>query len=795
MISFVLSRKSTSRLLAALCLLAGVSACTSDDSSSREEIPTLQLSFKAFDSEAKSIPIEAYGEWSFRISGDTELCDVERNTEQNRLIVTPNINYDTTIREARIDIETDGETLQTITVSQQANAETYLKFLNSELAGDNPILTVDSDPEDGTSRCVILVETNNRLSIRLSENQELPDEESSAASDETTRTAIEGCDWITYEADEVRTDNGTIQTLTLTCASNRENRQSRTAFLEIVSGAGTQNTLVTKRIGITQLADMPSIVVNAPSEGLVATYDQREALTFSVAANLEYDYAWVSSEPEWATLTETTSGEESAVRNFSIRVEPWTGLANREASLEFVAREGADVARSELRLIQTAAPQAFLSLETSDVIFEVGEESSPKYVNVTCSFSTMEISTTVSESGAAVSWLEVSYQPAEGRLALQPTESARQDRRAVITLRCGGGDNEASTQMTVTQKGPEALLELDPERVDLDPEGSRQVITVITNQESWELLDAADNPAFTLTEDHARNTITVSAGSFGGGVREHTYTVRAGTLEKQFVVSQSAPYKVGAPYLVNGRPVGIVYQVDETGMHGKAYALTVYNLIDKYFMYTAASGFQLEEVYAPLSRTDGLENQRLLMSIPGWETICQMTKWTHDLGQRQGVEWYIPAIEELMEMVEAMSGAEYGRQPGASYDTLPPVTEVNEAWNVVRGLYKQYTTPENGYDQEQYVVFQWANDDYTEKLDGRQESIYNGWTLQTPGDEMAERWFSSTVELSQGIYHSYTIQFGRDPRGNGVVNNDCVTEATAESMEAYAGSIHPICRF
>ena len=167
-----------------------------------------------------------------------------------------------------------------------------------------------------------------------------------------------------------------------------------------------------------------------------------------------------------------------------------------------------------------------------------------------------------------------------------------------------------------------ALLDVDPERVDLDPEGSRQVITVITNQESWELLGAADNPAFTLTEDHARNTITVSAGSFGGGVREHTYTVRAGTLEKQFVVSQSAPYKVGAPYLVNGRPVGIVYQVDETGMHGKAYALTVYNLIDKYFMYTAASGFQLEEVYAPLSRTDGLENQRLLMSIPGWETIC-----------------------------------------------------------------------------------------------------------------------------------------------------------------------------
>ena len=37
-------------------------------------------------------------------------------------------------------------------------------------------------------------------------------------------------------------------------------------------------------------------------------------------------------------------------------------------------------------------------------------------------------------------------------------------------------------------------------------------------------------------------------------------------------------YKVGDPYVVNGNTVGIVYEVDETGTHGKAYSLTVYNL-------------------------------------------------------------------------------------------------------------------------------------------------------------------------------------------------------------------------
>ena len=785
-----------------LCLLTGPGSCTSDDkvSAPDQELPILTLSFRAHDTSPQSIHIETDATWSYRISGDTDLCEVSRAEMSSSLLVTPHVNYNQTLRTARIEITIDERPIQAIDITQDANAETFLRILNDELDGDNPHIAVAPDPQSGISRYVILIQTNNRLTLRLCEDPGSAEASTTKKSRMgATRSSIEGCDWITYETDHIQTDEGEIQSLTLTCSANGQSEASRTACLEIVCGAGTENTVITKRFGITQLGATPSLVINAPEEGLVATYDQTEALTFSVTANIAYDCSWVTT-PDWAYLTETTpAGGPSTLRNFSIRVAGRTETSDREARLAFVATEGDETLRRELRVVQTGAPRAMLSLDTSEVVFGPDEAADPKYITVDCSFSTLSITTRDVESGTEAHWLETGYDAARKQLVLRIVETSEQERRAVLTLHCGGAGNEASATLTVIQTGRATWLTLDPERVELDAQGTEQVVSVDTNLETWELLGATDEPAFTLRADTGNNTITIRGDGLESGMREHTYTVKAGELEKPLTVVQRSSYRVGDLYRVKGRPVGIVYRVDETGQHGMAYALTVYNLIDKYLLRTVGSTFRLDDEHAPLSRTDGLDNQRRLMSIPGWETICQMTKWTCDLGQSQGVEWYIPAIEELKEMLEAMSGAQYtlqvDGQSGTTYEVLPAVSVVNDAWNVIRALYKTYTTPENGYAQEQYVVFQWAREDYSGMLDGRVMSQYDGWTLQTPGDEMAERWFSSTVESTPEGYHTWTALFGNDPRGNGVLNLDSPSEATSEEMKAYAGSVHPICRF
>ena len=784
-------------LILTLALLTGLGSCSKDDAETPATVNVGQsmITFKAFDKEAKTITVDASQDWTFEVTGDNQVCEVTREEGSNVLTITPKINYDNVAYTANIVIsagEGSAKASQTITVTQEANADTYMIFQDSELNTDNPIVTVENDPDGGATLKEIRLVTNNKLSVVYSENQGNPTTQSLEAG---TRASIEDCDWITYEVSEEETEEGTMTILTLSCTYNKDTKKSRTAFLEIVCGEGTKNTVLKKRLGITQMADTPTIIINAPEEGLVATYDQSKPLTFSVASNVKFLYNWLPT-PSWVTLTETTEeGSESNVRNFSLEFSEWTGLSDREVTLSFYAVDGgADVAAADVKVIQTAAPQASISLNKSSVVFNNGEENSTKYVEAECSFSTMDITTKDLETEDEADWLTLDYDSSVKAISVKVKGTTEKTRSAEVKLYCGGNGNEASAALTVTQLGTEATLLLEPETVALNSKGTAQVVSVLTNQADWSVVDATATTDFTISVDKEKKTITVSGTPLDAGTREHVYTVKAGDLEKKLTVSQRTAYKVGDPYMVNGKPVGIVYQVDEAGMHGKAFALTTYNGWDKFFCYTGQSGFTMNESNAPLSRTDGLANQEQIKSIPNWEESFLMTKWTVDLGQAQGVNWYVPSIEELKVMIEYMSNAKFQTNPDTGIEALPPFEEVNPEWDIIRNLYKQYTTSENGYETEQYVVFYWG--------DARKETITdpNDWTIvYEVGDEVATYWASSTVAnintTGNPLYRMHLAKFDYGNESCSIRND--VDACTPYNDDPYYGgtSIHPICQF
>lgn len=784
-------------LILTLALLTGLGSCSKDDAETPATVNVGQsmITFKAFDKEAKTITVDASQDWTFEVTGDNQICEVTREEGSNVLTITPKINYDNVAYTANIVIsagEGSAKASQTITVTQEANADTYMIFQDSELNTDNPIVTVENDPDGGATLKEIRLVTNNKLSVVYSENQGNPTTQSLEAG---TRASIEDCDWITYEVSEEETEEGTMTILTLSCTYNKDTKKSRTAFLEIVCGEGTKNTVLKKRLGITQMADTPTIIINAPEEGLVATYDQSKPLTFSVASNVKFLYNWLPT-PSWVTLTETTEeGSESNVRNFSLEFSEWTGLSDREVTLSFYAVDGgADVAAADVKVIQTAAPQASISLNKSSVVFNNGEENSTKYVEAECSFSTMDITTKDLETEDEADRLTLDYDSSVKAISVKVKGTTEKTRSAEVKLYCGGNGNEASAALTVTQLGTEATLLLEPETVALNSKGTAQVVSVLTNQADWSVVDATATTDFTISVDKEKKTITVSGTPLDAGTREHVYTVKAGDLEKKLTVSQRTAYKVGDPYMVNGKPVGIVYQVDEAGMHGKAFALTTYNGWDKFFCYTGQSGFTMNESNAPLSRTDGLANQEQIKSIPNWEESFLMTKWTVDLGQAQGVNWYVPSIEELKVMIEYMSNAKFQTNPDTGIEALPPFEEVNPEWDIIRNLYKQYTTSENGYETEQYVVFYWG--------DARKETITdpNDWTIvYEVGDEVATYWASSTVAnintTGNPLYRMHLAKFDYGNESCSIRND--VDACTPYNDDPYYGgtSIHPICQF
>ena len=799
--------------LLAVGVLCGMSSCSKDDAATpaKVSVGTKTLTFEALTTEAQTVTVDADQDWSFEVTGD-----VTREEGGNTLTVTPKFNYDNVPYTAYIEItagQGDSQTTEKIEVKQDANADTYLQMLDNALNVDNPMIMLASEEGAGETEYKILLTTNNKLTVIYSEDQTDHSQDATTES----RAAIEDCPWITYEIGEETTADGPVTALTLKCETYDNLKEPRIAYLEIVSGEGTKNKVVTKRLGVTQLPKEGSIVPSIEGGKLEFAYDATEPLTFSVAANVDYTYAWNTFTPDWVTLEEITE-EGSKMRSFSISVDPWTGLQPREVPLDFIANEGLDVASALITIVQTAAPKASLSVDTNSLVFKHGEENKSQYVGVTTSFSTVTVTTVDNETNQEAQWLIAEYDSEATMLTVKVNGESENDRNAVITLHCGGNGNEASVQIPVTQIGATPTLVLDPETIELDAKGTAKTISVLTNQTEWEVVNAEESQDFNITTDTKNNTITVVGNELSSGSREFTYTVKAGEIEKQFTVSQKAALKVGDPYIVNGKPVGIVFEVNEEGMHGKAYSLTVYNLSDKYFCYKENATerndvFELTEENAPLSMDDGLANQRIITSNSDWETYFQMTKWTVDLGKEQGVEWYIPAVNELKKMIEVMSDAKY-TVSDSGYEIIPSVEEVTPAWNVVRALYEQYTTEENGYETEQYVVFQWANEDYTYNIDGllqtedswvvieeaSAENYYQekgNWLVTTPGDNTADRWFSSTVTKESGFYRVYTASFSYDWRGNGVINTDTYASKSIYNIDYLqdGGSIHPICQF
>ena len=176
------------------------------------------------------------------------------------------------------------------------------------------------------------------------------------------------------------------------------------------------------------------------------------------------------------------------------------------------------------------------------------------------------------------------------------------------------------------------------------------------------------------------------------------------------------------------------------------------------------------------------------------------------------MDWYIPSIEELKDLLEYMSGASFKTVQYEVSDTegniwpydldaidIDESATVEVSWNRIRGLYSTYTGPGSGYDEEQYVVF----NPYTGSDPGDHRHLV-GDLQSEKGDNNAYRWISSTVRTNSRSTFVYYVGMKDDvtkyPYPT-VRDNISAISDTGDGIsmpidyEANAGSVHPICRF
>jgi hypothetical protein len=103
----------------------------------------------------------------------------------------------------------------------------------------------------------------------------------------------------------------------------------------------------------------------------------------------------------------------------------------------------------------------------------------------------------------------------------------------------------------------------------------------------------------------------------------------------------SAPtkhYKIGDYYNSNGLE-GVVFQVDESGMHGKIVSLKESVARMKWATFPK----EQKRFLGAIDHNDGRNNQAIIKSIPGWQEKFPPITWCAE----QGEKWYLPAINEL----------------------------------------------------------------------------------------------------------------------------------------------------
>ena len=268
-------------------ILAASSAVLSLGSCQEEQLPATisglpdgDITFLWNDTGSKTVSVESNYDWTFEEEDEHDIIEVTRTAGTNDLVITPHINYDRKAYTASIRITAGSGSAaaeRVITVSQGANSETYLNFLDADLAGqDNPIIMFESRPDGEPTVKEILISTNNVLSVEVSADQDVTipgtEEPSEPEEDEETgetqaapgtKVDIPGYGWMSYGISSRQTEEGPVTVLTLTCQMNESPTESLTLAIDVVSGnEDIDNTIETKRIGLVSMPATPAIVVN-----------------------------------------------------------------------------------------------------------------------------------------------------------------------------------------------------------------------------------------------------------------------------------------------------------------------------------------------------------------------------------------------------------------------------------------------------------------------------------------------------------------------------------------------------
>lgn len=608
----------------------GIVACKDDDGLDMPVELTIggnqtTFEFPAMGGEQK-LAMKSNYPWGAEMSPLEDSVWCKLKVSEKELVISPLQNLDTLVRSSRVKIFSgEGENMKTL----------YLDVVQK--AGDK--MSIMFSPE----KVVFSPKEETREVMYMTFSPEI----------EYKWRGDTLVDWITVQLDAENSK------LLLTSEFN-ELLTARRATLEVSGGVGGNR--FTDTLAIEQMGNEPMIVANPDTVRIDAAGGSVDIEVLSTVEKYNVEASgWVKMELK-----------EGETDKYLLSVEANPTLNERSIGILLsTPYDATPFVNGRLTVIQEGNVLAKISTDQEKVNFKT--EGGEITVKVNSSWENWKAE--VNEE--AQEWCSIST---EGDvLKVNATVSELEtDRTATITLSTGAASNTASCEVVVTQLGTKPSLVLSTDRVTLNEAGDEVIVKVSTNAKLWGMtLPESEDKWCTVIQDDINNQIKISATPAEAGSRsvELIVEIPQTDVKVKLTIIQSKYYKVGDLYVVNGEPLGLVYEISDGGAHGKVVALKAHRDLNLWYR----TGLPYDEIHPEdpnnvgviaRSETDGQENMKAYKQIPDWKTHYPVAAYVSDLNDENGNPgWYLPAIKEVQAMVGWIDGevlspdGEAGQEP------------------------------------------------------------------------------------------------------------------------------------
>lgn len=620
----------------------GIVACKDDDGLDMPVELTIGGNQTAFEFPAmggeQKLAMKSNYPWGAEMSPLEDSVWCKLKISEKELVISPLQNLDTLVRSSRVKIFSgEGENMKTL----------YLDVVQK--AGDK--MSIMFSPE----KVIFSPKEETREVMYMTFSPEI----------EYKWHGDTLVDWITVQLD---TENSKL----LLTSEFNELLTPRRATLEVSGGVGGNR--FTDTLAIEQLGNEPMIMTNPDTVRIDAAGGTVDIEVLSTVEKYNVNAGgWVKMEPK-----------EGETDKYLLSVEANPTL--NERSIEILLSTPYGVVPSvdgELIVIQEGNVLAKISTDQEKVNFKT--EGGEMTVKVNSSWENWKAEV----NKEAQEWCSIST---EGDvLKVNATVSELEtERTATITLSTGAASNTASCEVVVTQLGTQPSLVLSTDRVTLNEAGDEVIVKVSTNAKMWgTTLPESEDKWCTVTPDFTNNQIKISATPAEAGSRsvELIVDIPQTDVKVKLTIMQSKYYKVGDLYVVNGEPLGLVYEISDGGAHGKVVALKAHrdlNLCYRYGLPYDENNISDPNNVGAIARseTDGRENMKAYKQIADWKTHYPVAAYVSDLNDENGNPgWYLPAIKEVQAMVGWIDGEVLSPDGEAGHEPSEAIKEKRKAIN------------------------------------------------------------------------------------------------------------------